>query len=504
MIYIFIINITLQYNFLIMTNNHLILKSFFSLVIFSIFFSYGFSGFSQKIPHENWHLGTQAYSFKEFSFFEAVDKTAALGLRWIEAYPGQRIMAGNPDLTMGPGLASADRKKIKDKLSQMGVTLINYGVAGIPNNEVEARQLFEFAKDMGIQTIASEPSEETFDLIDKLCNEYQIKVAIHNHPTPSKYYNPDKVLETLKGRSKMIGAAADIGHWVRSGIEPVAALKKLEGKIISLHFKDLNAFGDKKAHDVVWGTGKSNIRGVLQELNRQNFKGVFSIEYEHNWMNSLPEIKESVAYFDEVAHELGQVFWRQLFNGQDLSGWIGATNAFEIKNGVMEFNPEKAGANNLFTEDEYANFVFQFDFKLTPGANNGLGIRAPLDGDAAYTGMELQILDEQYKGELKPYQLHGSIYGVAAAKPGHLKPAGEWNSQTVMAKGPNITVILNDHQILNANTAKLAKSKTPDERDHPGLKREKGHIGFLGHGDKVAFRKILIMELPGKNVTAGR
>jgi hypothetical protein len=270
--------------------------------------------------------------------------------------------------------------------------------------------------------------------------------------------------------------------------------------------KDLTEFGNKGAHDVIWGTGKSKVKDVLRELNRQKFKGVFSIEYEHNWLNSLPEIKQSIGYFDEVAHYLGQVFWRQLFNGRDLAGWTGEKKAYEIKDGVIEFNPEKAEANNLYTEKEYADFVFQFDFKLTPGANNGLAIRAPLTGDAAYTGMELQILDEKYKNynELKPYQYHGSIYGVASAKQGNLKPAGEWNTQVVMANGPIIQVNLNGNQILKANTEKLSNSKTLDEKDHPGLKRNKGHIGFLGHGDKVAFRNLMIMELPEKKATAVR
>jgi sugar phosphate isomerase/epimerase len=159
---------------------------------------------------------------------------------------------------------------------------------------------------MGIETIVSEPPEDAFDLVEKLCDEYKINVAIHNHPNPSHYWNPDTVLKVCNGRSKRIGACADTGHWMRSGINPVEAVKKLKGRIISVHFKDLNEFGNLTAHDVVWGTGKANTGAILAELAQQNFKGVFSIEYEYNWLNSMPEIAGCISYFERTASELGQ------------------------------------------------------------------------------------------------------------------------------------------------------------------------------------------------------
>ena len=167
------------------------------------------------------------------------------------------------------------------------------------------RKVFDFAKDMGIETIVSEPAPGTFDLLDKLTEEYKINVAIHNHPKPSRYWNPQTVLDAVKGHSKRIGACADIGHWVRSGMDPIEGVKKLKGRIISLHFKDLNE-KSPKAHDVPWGTGVCNVKGVMAELHRQGFSGVFSVEYEHNWDKSVPEIAEGLKYFKEVAKELGQ------------------------------------------------------------------------------------------------------------------------------------------------------------------------------------------------------
>ena len=261
---------------------------------------------------KDFKLGMQAYSFNRFTFFEAVEKNKALEMKYIEAYPGQKLSKDKPDVKMDHNMSSADRKLALKKLRESGVKLMNYGVVGLPNNEAECRKVFDFAKEMGIETIVSEPPEDAFGLIDRLCEEYKINVAIHNHPKPSHYWDPDTVLKVCKGRSKRIGACADTGHWTRSGVDPLEAIKKLGAakRIISLHFKDLNEFGNRGAHDVPWGTGVSQPGAILAELDRQKFKGVFSIEYEHNWLNSMPEISKCVAFFRKTAAELSDVKFR--------------------------------------------------------------------------------------------------------------------------------------------------------------------------------------------------
>ena len=184
--------------------------------------------------------------------------------------------------------------------------------------------------------------------------------------------------------------------------------------------------------------------------------------------------------------------------------WQGATKGYIPVDDAKEGRKlvcKKEGGGNLLTKKEYADFVFRFEFKLTPGANNGVGIRALAQGNAAYTGMEIQILDdahEKYKGWLKDYQCHGSIYGVVAAKRGALKPTGQWNSQEICAKGRRVKITLNGTVIVDADLDEaVAKNggKTLDGQDHPGLKRAKGHIGFLGHGDELEFRNIRVKEL---------
>jgi hypothetical protein len=187
-----------------------------------------------------------------------------------------------------------------------------------------------------------------------------------------------------------------------------------------------------------------------------------------------------------------------LFDGKSLKGWIlvgGRGPGYVVENGILVCPAE--GGGNLFTEKEYSNFILRFEFRMEPGGNNGVGIRAPLQGDAAYQGMEIQILDDQhpkYKGWIKPEQHHGSIYDVIPARTGFLKPAGEWNEEEIMADGRHIRVTLNGVIILDVNLD-IVREPAVLKR-HPGLLRTSGHIGFLGHGTRVEFRNIRIKELP--------
>jgi hypothetical protein len=187
-----------------------------------------------------------------------------------------------------------------------------------------------------------------------------------------------------------------------------------------------------------------------------------------------------------------------LFDGASLVGWQGATQGYEVVDG--ELRCRKGSGGKLLTEKEFSDFVLRFDFRLTPGANNGLGIRAPVEGDAAYNAMELQILDDAHPqfATLKPWQFHGSIYGVVAAERGSLKPAGEWNSEEVTVQGSKVKVVVNGKTIVDSDIAPFrdGKQRTPDGGKHPGLARTTGHIGFLGHGSEVHFRNIRIRELP--------
>lgn len=258
----------------------------------------------ENYPEEElgWHLGTQAYSFRLFTFSEALQKTDSADLKFIESFPGQTIgggIDGKMDFTMSPKKREQVLKMVKDH----GIKLYAYGVVGA-DSEKSWRQLFEFAKAMGIQNINSEPKREDLPLVGELANEFKIRVSIHNHPEPSTYWNPDSVLSAIAiADSEYVGACADIGHWIRSGLDPVESLKKLEGHVYHLHFKDLNE-KSRDGKDVHWGTGVANVPALINELERQKFKGMLSAEYETNWSHNTPDITASVANFRNIVREL--------------------------------------------------------------------------------------------------------------------------------------------------------------------------------------------------------
>jgi len=186
-----------------------------------------------------------------------------------------------------------------------------------------------------------------------------------------------------------------------------------------------------------------------------------------------------------------------LFNGRNLDNWVGNKESYVVEDGMIVIKPENGSGGNLYTGEEFADFIFRFEFQLTPGANNGLGIRAPLEGDAAYAGMELQILDDTAPvyATLQPYQYHGSVYGVIPSKRGFLKPVGEWNYEEVYIDGTKIKITLNGTVIVDGDIAEARDKGTMDHNAHPGLKNTTGHIGFLGHGSVVRFKNIRIKEL---------
>ncbi len=190
--------------------------------------------------------------------------------------------------------------KVKAQLDKHHVKAVNYGVVDIPQNEDEARKIFEFAKKMGLRAITTE-AEKSIDTIEKLVKEYDILVGFHDHPKRAndpnyKMWDPNHVLALVKDRDMRIGACADTGHWVRSGLKPVDCLKILQGRIISSHLKDLNEFGKIEAHDMPFGTGVSDVPAILNELKKQNFQGNISVEYEYNWTTSVPEVAQCIGY----------------------------------------------------------------------------------------------------------------------------------------------------------------------------------------------------------------
>jgi hypothetical protein len=267
-----------------------------------------------------------------------------------------------------------------------------------------------------------------------------------------------------------------------------------------------------------WNTFHIKMVGEVVTVHLNGILVVDNVVMENYWDRSIPifpeEAIELQAHGNELAFrniyvkELGnkpyeltpeekEAGYELLFNGKDLDNWIGNKTDYVVEDNAIAIYPTGKGHGNLNTEKEYSDFIFRFEFQLTPGANNGLGIHTSLSGDAAYGGKEIQILDNTAPvyANLEPYQYHGSVYGIIPAKRGFLKPVGEWNQQEVYVKGDHIKVILNGTVILDGDLKKATKNGTMDKKPHPGLNKYRGHIGFLGHGTVVRFRNIRVKDL---------
>lgn len=448
-----------------------------------------------------WRLALQAWTVNHLTAFEAIDRARELGLKAIELFPGQRL-SPERDVPVNEGMSREDRDLLKRKLREAGVALVNFGVTGLSKDEAASRRVFEFARDLGIETICSEPPEDAFDTIDRLCAEFGINVAIHNHPKPSHYWNPDTVLAACRGRSRRIGACADTGHWMRSGVNPVEALRKLEGRIITFHFKDLNEFGNPGARDVPWGTGAGDARAMLAEVRRQGFTGTFSIEYEYNSPQLLDEVGQCVAAFDRIAGELASRAPAEtgavpLFNGRDFRGWAFSNaaqrRAWSVRQGVLYTRGQPFGY--LRTAGSYANFILRLEFRhLAPG-NGGVLVRMVGPDKVWPKSIECQGRSGdagdiwrigQFPMTVDPARTEGRR--TVKLKASSERPIGEWNTYEIILDGGELMVRVNG---VLQNTA-------------TGCQEVPGKICLQSEGGAMEFRNIRLVPLPPRQAAGGQ
>jgi len=255
--------------------------------------------FPDELKVGGFAVGCQAYTFNRFSVFEAIDKTASTGAKVIEFYPGQKLSLEEPTVKFSHDAPQEVWEKVKAKLAEKGLTAVAYGVVGLSKDEAASRKVFEFAKFFGIRVINTE-SVDAIDTFEKLVKEYDIKVGFHDHPKRPdhpeyKMWDPEYILSIVKDRDPRIGSCADIGHWVRSGLKPLDCVRILKGRIMSSHMKDLNV-PLPSGHDVLWGTGVSDVPAILDEYKAQGFEGPISVEYEYNWENSVVDAAGCIGF----------------------------------------------------------------------------------------------------------------------------------------------------------------------------------------------------------------
>lgn len=248
------------------------------------------------------YIGPQCWTFRNFSVMEAIEFAAKAGGKVCEFYPGQKFSPEKPDAKWDHNSDAEATKMVREQCEKHGITPMNYGVVGIPGNEAEARKIFDFAKRWNLHGVTTE-SDGEIDLLSKLAEEYDVKVCYHNHPQRKndanyKVWNPQYILDLVKDRHPNVGACADTGHWVTSGLDPVAALKLLKGRVHATHFKDRKGLGERT--DLIFGTGVF-AEAQFAELRAQGFSGNVSIEYETNWDKSLPDVTGCVDYLRKLS-----------------------------------------------------------------------------------------------------------------------------------------------------------------------------------------------------------
>lgn len=439
-----------------------------------------------KIP-----IAVQCWTFRKFSFFETLEKVKDLGIEHLQPYPGQPLNDDMRDVEFNHDLDENLIKLVKEKLKQSGLSLVAYGVVNFENDEESMRKVFDFAKKLGIKTIVTEPQYDDPSLLERMVKEYNINIAIHNHPEPLKFAHPERVLNYVEGLDERIGACADTGHWMRASLIPVEALRLLEGRILDVHIKDRNEFGTQGAYDVPFGQGKANVRDILAELTLQNFKGYLSIEHENpdDALNPSPAIRKGVEYIKSITYFEGYEEILKRDGGRySKHGWNHyGPGYFELdeKTGVLKGQ----GGMGLFwySGKEYRDFILELDYKCSErNTNSGVFLRVPdvpVNDDYIYHSFEIQIFDS---GE----GIHktGAVYDAEPPGMDASKEPGTWNHFNISFKGRRIQVELNGRKVVDWEAEPRGKIKDF---------AQEGYIGLQNHDSQspVYFRNIFVKEL---------
>lgn len=436
-------------------------------------------------------IAIQCYTFREYSFQEALKKAKAMGIDFVQPWPDQILRADKPDVKFDHNLSEEDIQWVKRTLAEHNLRLVAYGVVDFENTEEDMRKVFDFAKKMEIRTVITEPAFDDFSLLERMVEEYDINVAIHNHPAPSKYARPEAVLERIQGRDERIGACVDTGHWMRSGVNPLEGLKKLAGRIIDVHLKDLDAFGELKAEDVPFGQGLVNVHDILAELTEQNFRGYLTVEYEKeaHALNPAPAIKEGlvyikgITYYEDYEEILG--WWDGKFSKHGWNHYGPGYFVLDEKTGILK---SQGGMGLIwYSRKKYADFVLELEYKCSQvDTNSGIFLRVPevpSSDDYIYHSFEVQIYDCG-SGIHKT----GGIYDAEAPLSDAFKATGEWNYYKITFRGDSIHVLLNGVEVIDWKAEPRGKIKD--------FARE-GYIGLQNHDSvsPVYFRNIYVKKL---------
>lgn len=446
---------------------------------------------TEKVRIKKFPIAIQCWTFRKFTFYETLEKVKELGIPYLQPYPGQALSRDMAGVRFDHNLSDELISQARSRLKESGISLVSYGVVSFENTEESMKKVFDFARKMGIRTIVTEPRFDDPSLLEKMVKKYNINVAIHNHPDPSKYHNPQTVLDYVKRLDERIGACADTGHWMRSGINPVEALRLLKGRIIDVHLKDLDVFGSKKALDVPFGQGKANIHDILAELTLQDFHGFLAVEHENpnDVNNPSPPIRKgieyikSITYYQDYEHILKWSWGRYAKHGWNHYG----PGYFELdaKTGILK---GQGGMGLLwYSRKKYKDFILDLEYKCADKfTNSGVFVRVPevpVSDDYIYHSFEVQVYDNG-----KDIHKTAAVYDAEPPKSDAFKESGEWNHMRITFKGKRISVELNGKLVLDWDAEPRGKVRD--------FARE-GYIGLQNHDSRspIYFRNIFVKEL---------
>ncbi len=251
-----------------------------------------------------WRASVQHYTYRRFGLFEALDKAAALGLRCIEIRSSVKLDAKRPGMLANEDMPADARQELKAMLAARGMSIPSV-FADFTGSPDQAKRVFEFCKELDAGVLVAEPPAASFDMIERLCEEYRMPLAIHNHQKgQSQYWSPEQVLAVCRNRSPRIGACCDGGQWARSGLDPVDCLRQLQGRIVSFHLKDVAKKGDPQSRNTVMGEGEADCAKTLKELRRLGYQGLITIDFEHDTPALQEDMARNVAFIEEQARQL--------------------------------------------------------------------------------------------------------------------------------------------------------------------------------------------------------
>jgi sugar phosphate isomerase/epimerase len=440
----------------------------------------------KKIP-----IAMQCWTFRSFSFFETLKKVQELGVKYIQAYPGQSLGGEAPGAVFDQNMTDDQIKLVQKKLQETGIELVAYGVVNFENTEKAIRPVFDFARKMGIGVIVTEPKDENAALLEKLVREYGLFIAIHNHPEPSHFAKPETVLSYVRDKDERFGSCFDNGHFMRGGHKPLECLRVLKGRVWDVHIKDRSGYGTNKVDDVPLGLGKADIRTLLAELSLQDYPGYLTIEHEadKDVKNPMPALKKCIDYLKSITtYEDYQELLTHGLWGYEKHGWNHyGPGYFELdpKTGVLK---GQGGMGLLwYSAKKYKDFVLELDYKCSrPDTNSGIFVRVPdvpTSDDYIYHSFEIQINDA---GE----GIHktGAVYDAEPTRLDALKPVGEWNHMKVTFQGKRLQVEINEKLVVDWKAEPRGKV-----RDFAA----EGYVGLQNHDSQspVYFKNIFIKEL---------